>query len=289
MASLKDMLDVSWIPAQDAKEIVRQRGPGGRLYLAQLLRTSSLSQLKLDHLIQQGMVTVHFEDDSNWEENQSLLSDTSSMREEMEAMCEENRLLRKAMEWQTRLQQDVLASVVGEMATWERSDHIPVMRQQDDPVQQTAVKEQLPVGKVLPARSEFEGANESLAWDSMGQLISLGSVPWSTNPFVTYMQIQAPVSDPLTRSSGWIDVRCVLTGRADTGGQEGRSAHVSSIVDQRPALMETCVDHNVWAELQLQRPQAAGEPGCEVVTHGCVANYCQASTSLFHVPNGFAY
>ena len=62
---------------------------------------------------------MHFQDDGNLEDTQSLLSDTSSMREEMEAMREENRLLREAMEQQTRLQQDVLARFVGEMATRE--------------------------------------------------------------------------------------------------------------------------------------------------------------------------
>ena len=106
------MLDVGWIRPQDAEEIIRQRGPSGRLYLARLLRTS-LSQMKLDQLIWQGMVTVHFQDDDNLEKTQSLLSDTFSMRQEVEAMHEENRLLREAMEQQTQLQQDVLARFVG--------------------------------------------------------------------------------------------------------------------------------------------------------------------------------
>ena len=137
-ASLQDMLDVGWIPPQDAEEIVRQREPGGRLYLAWLLRTTSLYQMKLDQLIQQGMITVHFQDDDNLEETQSLLSDTSSMREEMEAMREENRLLREAMEQQTRLQQDVLARYVDEMATRDRSDRIAVREQQDNSARRTA-------------------------------------------------------------------------------------------------------------------------------------------------------
>ena len=70
-------------------------------------------KMKLDQLIRQGMVTVHFQDDDNLEKTQSLLSDILSMREEMEAMHEENRLLREAMEQQTQLQQDVLARFVG--------------------------------------------------------------------------------------------------------------------------------------------------------------------------------
>ena len=89
--SLQDMLDVGWIPPQDAEEIVRQHGLSRHLYLAWLLRTTSLSQMKLDQLVQPGMVTVHFQDDDNLKETQSLLSDTSSMHEKMGAICEENR------------------------------------------------------------------------------------------------------------------------------------------------------------------------------------------------------
>ena len=162
-ASLQDMLDVGWIPPQDAEEIVRQRGPSGRLYLAWLLRTTSLYQMKLDQLIQLGIVTVHFQDDDNLEETQSLLSDTSSMREEMEAMREENRLLREAMEQQTRLQQDVLARFVGEMATRERSDRIAVREQQDNSARRAAVTQELSVRRPSTAVSGLEGADESLA------------------------------------------------------------------------------------------------------------------------------
>ena len=206
-ASLQDMLDVCWIPAQGAEEIISQRGPSGCLYLAQLLRTTSLSQMKLDQLIWQGRTTVYFEYDCNLEETQSPLSDTSSIRQEMEAMCEENRLLCEAMEQQTRQQQDVLARFVGEMATRERSDHIAVRGQQDNTARHTVTQE-LPVGRPSPAVSGLEGADELLAWDSMGQTMPLEFVPRSTNPFVMLpMQPQALLSNPLTRSSGENGVR----------------------------------------------------------------------------------
>ena len=249
--SLQDMLDVGWIPPQDAEEIVRQRGPSGRLYLARLLRTTSLYQMKLDQLIQQGMITVHFQDDDNLEETQSLLSDTSSMREEMEAMREENRLLREAMEQQTRLQQDVLARFVDEMATRDRSNRIAVREQQDNSARRTAVTQELSVGRTSTAMSGLEGADESLAWDAMGQPMPLRFVPRSTNPFVTpSVSPQASLSDRVTRSSGENDGRYVLTGRADTREQEGRAAHVDSGLDQGPALLGPRANDNVWAELQ---------------------------------------
>ena len=245
------MLDVGWIPPQDAEEIVRQRGPSGRLYLARLLRTTSLYQMKLDQMIQQGMITVHFQDDDNLEETQSLLSDTSSMREEMEAMREENRLLREAMEQQTRLQQDVLARYVDEMVTRDRSDRIAVREQQDNSARRTAVTQELSVGRTSTAMSGLEGADESLAWDAMGQPMPLGFVPRSTNPFVTpSVPPQASLSDPVPRSSGENDGRYVLTGRADTREQEGRAAHVDSGLDQGPALLGPRANDNVWAELQ---------------------------------------
>ena len=81
--------------------------------------------------------------------------------------------------------------------------------------------------------SGFEGADESLAWDSMGQPITLGFVPQLKNPFVMpSMQPQVLLSDPLARSSGENDVRYVSTGGADTREQEGRSAHVEKTWDQ---------------------------------------------------------
>ena len=249
-ASLQDMLDVGWIPPQDAEEIVRQHGPSGPLYLVRLLRTTLLYQMELDQLNQQGMVTVHFQDDDNLEETQSLLSDTSSMREEMEAMREENRLLREAMEQQTLLQQDVLARFVGEMATRERSDRIVVREQQDNSARRTAVTQELSVGRPSTAVSGLEGADESLAWNAMGQPMPLGFVPRSTNPFVTpSVPPQTSLSDPVTRSSGENDGRYVPTGRADTREQEGRAAHVGSGLDQGPALIGPRADDNVWAVL----------------------------------------
>ena len=251
MASLQDMLDFGWILPQDAEEIIHQRGPSGRLYLARLLRKTSLYQMKLDQLIQQGMVTVHFQDDDNLEETQRLFSDISSMCEEMEAMREENRLLREAMERQTRLQQDVLARFVGEMATRERSDRIAVREQQDNSARRTAVMQGLSVGRPSTAVSGLEGAHESLAWDAMGQPMPLGFVPRSMNPFVTpSVPPQASLSDPVTRLSDENDGRYVPTGRADTREQEGRAAHVGSGLDQGPALLGPRADDNVWAELQ---------------------------------------
>ena len=160
--SLQDMLDVGWIPPQDAEEIVRQRGPSGRLYLARLLQTASLYQMKLDQLIQQGIVTVHFQDDDNLEETKSLLSDTSSMGKEMEAMREKNRLLREAMGQQTRLQQDVLARFVGEMATRERSDRITVREQQDNSARRTAVTQELTWVHLREPKNHWRG----IPWDS---------------------------------------------------------------------------------------------------------------------------
>ena len=46
----------------------------------------------------------------------SIASGSSSTREESDALWEENRLLYDAMEDQTRVQQDVLARLVGDMA-----------------------------------------------------------------------------------------------------------------------------------------------------------------------------
>ena len=145
------------------------------------------------------------------------------------------------MEQQARLQQDVLARFVGEMATQERSDRIAVREQQDNSARCTAVTQELP----------FEGADKSLAWDSMGQPMPLGFVPRLTNPFVTPpVQPQASLSDPVTKLLGENDGRYVPTGRADTREQEGRAAHVGSGLDQGPALIGPRAEDNVSAELQ---------------------------------------
>ena len=154
------------------------------------------------------------------------------MCEEMEAMREENRLLREAMEQQTWLQQDVLARFVEEMATPDRSDRIAVREQQDNSARRTAVMQELSVGRTSTAMSGLEGADESLAWDAMGQPMPLGFVPRLTNPFVIpSVPPQASLSDPVTRSSGENDGRYEPTGRADTREQEGRAAHVGSGLD----------------------------------------------------------
>ena len=93
ITTLQDMLDVSWIPVHDAEEIVCQRGPNGRLI--------ELDTVVADNIIVSaengpvdwsgnGLVCL---DDGNLEETQSLLSDTLSLGEEMEAIPEANRML----------------------------------------------------------------------------------------------------------------------------------------------------------------------------------------------------
>ena len=49
----------------------------------------------------------------------------------------------------------------------------------------TVMTQELQVERPSSAVSGFEGVGKSLAWDSMGQLMPLGFVPQSTNPFVT--------------------------------------------------------------------------------------------------------
>ena len=251
-ASLQDMLDVGWIPPQDAEEIVRQRGPSGRLYLARLLRTTTLSQLKLDELTRQGMITARFEDDGTYsaDETQSLVSETPSMREELEKMREENRLLREAMEQQMTLQQDVLARFVGEMATRERSDRAAVRGQETDLARRAVVTQEQPVERTSLAVSSLEGANESLAWDFMEQ--PSGVVPLSTNPFVTAItssvQPQASVNELTTRPSD--GARFVSTGVADNREREVSSSRAVGSVEQGSALTGQRAGDNVWAELQ---------------------------------------
>ena len=56
----------------------------------------------------------------------------------------------KELEKQTRLQLDVLARFVDEMATWERFDHIAAREQEDNSARCTAVIQELPVHLCQP-------------------------------------------------------------------------------------------------------------------------------------------
>ena len=108
-ASRQEMLSLGWIPGQDVEAIVQQRGPDGTLYFSRLMETTSLTRTMLDDLIQRRWVRVHLSDeDFQTFETRSNASSSTSTHDEVEVLREENRMLRDAMEGQTRVQEEVL-------------------------------------------------------------------------------------------------------------------------------------------------------------------------------------
>ena len=169
-ASRQEMLSLGWVPKQDVEAIVQQRGPDGTLHFSRLIETTSLKCTMLDDLIQRRWVQVHLSDeDFQTFDTCSNASSSTSTRDKMEVLREENRMLRDAMEDQTRVQKEVLSRLVGQMEGRQRPEAatLPssgVVR----PGRWTGV-EDLFAGRPSLATAGSDMGNDSLMWDDMEQ------------------------------------------------------------------------------------------------------------------------
>ena len=153
--------------------------------------------------MQRGIVTVQFDEDTNNMGNiHSVTSVTSSMLVELEAMREENRLLREAMENQSRAQQEIMTRVVGEMATHDRTGLAPTGDQFVERARQMVATDDSSGGQPSHGISDLPGARESLAWGSMGRPTLTENASRSTNPFVTPRHSQEPVRESVSEITG---------------------------------------------------------------------------------------
>ena len=254
-ASREALLSIGWISVHDADEILQCRGPQGQLYQSQMARLTSLDEEQLGGLVRRGIVTVQFVEDANdMGDTHSVTSVTSSMLEELEAVREENHLLREAMENQSRDQQEILTRFVDEMATHDRTRVAPTGDQFVDWARQRMAADDRSGRQPSLGVSDLEGARESLAWDSLGQPTLTGYTARSTNPFVAPGDSHDRASQPAVEKPGRAEVRYVTTREVDLRDQEGRPRYAGCGIDQGP-LREQCDDNSVWAELHRLRLQ----------------------------------
>ena len=254
-ASREALLSIGWISVRDADEILQCRGPQGQLYQSQMARLTSLDEEQLGDLVGRGIVTVQFVEDANdMGDTHCVTSVTSSMLEELEAVREENHLLREAMENQSRDEQEILTNFVDEMATHDRTRVAPTGDQFVDWARQRTAVDDRSGRQPSLGVSDLEGACESLAWDSLGQPTLTGYAAGSTNPFVAPGDSQDRVSQPAVERPGRAEVRYVTTREVDLRDQEGRPRYAGCGIDQGP-LREQCDDNSVWAELHRLRLQ----------------------------------
>ena len=168
-----------------------------------MARLTSLDEERLGDLVQRSIVTVQFDEDANdMGDTHSVTSVTSSMLEELEAMREENHLLREAMENQFRTQQEIMTRVVGEMATHDRTGLVPTGDQLVERARQMTATDDRSAGQPSHGVSDLPGACQSLAGGSMGQPTLTENASRSTNPFVTPRHSQEPVRESVSEITG---------------------------------------------------------------------------------------
>ena len=202
-ASREALLSIGWISVRDVDEILQCRGPQGQLYQSQMARLTSLDEERLGDLVRRGIVTVQLDEDANdMGDTHSVTSVTSSMLEELEAIREENRLLREAMENQSRAQQEIMTRVVSEMATHDRTGLVLTGDQFMERARQMTATDDRLGGQPSHGVSDLPGPHESLASGSMGQPTLTGNASRSTNPFVTPRHSQEPVRESVSETTG---------------------------------------------------------------------------------------
>ena len=202
-ASREALLSIGWISVRDVDKILQCRGPQGQLYQSQMARLTSLDEEQLGDLVRRGIVTVQFDEDANdMGDTHSVTSVTSSMLEELEAIREENRLLREAMENQSRAQQEIMTRVVSEMATHDSTGLASTGDQFVERARQMTATDDRLGGQPSHGVSDLPGARESLASGSIGQPTLTGNASRSTNPFVTPRHSQEPVRESVNETTG---------------------------------------------------------------------------------------
>ena len=193
-----------WIPLQDVDAIVQQRGPDGTLYFSRLMETTSLMRTMLDDLIQRRWVRVHLSDeDFQIFETRSNASSSTSMRDEIEVLCEQNRMLRDAMQDQTRVQEEVLSRLVDEMAGRQRPEAATLPSSGVVCPGRSTGGEDLFAGRPSLATAGLDMGNESLMWDDMEQPRPSAAQRRLTNPFLTPLEVH-PLLDESLSNDGYV-------------------------------------------------------------------------------------
>ena len=226
-ASHAELLSIWWISARDVEGILQHRGPEGHLSRAKMSRLTSLDEERLGALVRQGIVTVRLDEDAaNIDDAHSETSVTSSMLEEIEAIREENRLLREAMENQSQVQQEVLTRFIGDMVTGDTTRPLPTGEQFVDSVWLRAV-----AGDTSRVINDVKGANESFAWDSVEQLVpTLGNAARSTNLFLMPVYTQDPGNEPARGRPGTSETRYVPSMLGNASDQDVRPVGLRTMV-----------------------------------------------------------
>ena len=230
-ASREALLFIGWISVRDVDEILQCRGPQGQLYQSQMARLTLLDEERMGDLVRHGIVTVQFDEDANdMDDTHSVTSVTSSMLEELEAVREENRLLREAMKNQFRAEQEIMTGVVGEMATHDRTGLAPTGDQFVERARQMTATDDRSGGQPSHGVSDLPGARESLAWGSMGQPTLTGNAFRSTNPFVTPRHSQETVRESVSE----------ITGRATRHSHKAREKHDNQSAINALSFTQAC-------------------------------------------------
>ena len=251
-ASRQEMLSLGWIPLQDADAIVQQRGPDGTLYFSRLMETTSLTRTMLDDLIQHRWVRVHLSDeDFQTFEMRSNASSSTSMRDEIEVLSEQNRMLGDAMEDQTRVQEEVLSRLVDEMAWRQRPEAatLPssgVVR----PGRSTGGEDRWAVSL---ATAGLDMGNESLMWNDMEQPRPSAAQHRLTNPFLTPLEVR-PLLDESLSSDGYVPQGFTRMGN-QTVAQQPQQPAVGVMGNVAPVSDQQSGDGGMWAVIQDLRGQ----------------------------------
>ena len=253
-ASRQEMVSLGWIPLQDVDAIVQQRGPDGTLYFSHLMETTSLTRTMLDDLIQRRWVRVHLSDeDFQTFETRSNASSSISMRDEIEVLREQNRMLRDAMEDQTRVQEEVLLRLVDEMAGRQRPEAATLPSSGVVRPGRSTGGEDLFAGHPSLATAGLDMGNESLMWDDMEQPRPSAAQRRLTNPFLTPLEVR-PLLDESLSSDGYVPQGFTRMGN-QTVAQQPQQPGVGVMGNVAPVSDQQSGDGGMWAVIQDLRGQ----------------------------------
>ena len=253
-ASRQEMLLLGRIPMQNVEAIVQQHGPDGTLYFSRLMETTSLTRTILDDLIQRRWVRVHLSDeDFETYERGSNVSSSTSMRDEIEVLHEQNRMLRDAMGDQTRVQEEVLSRLVDEMAGRQRPEAASLPSSEVvRPGRLTGV-EDLFAGRPSLATAGLDTGNESLMWDDMEQPRPSAAQRRLTNPFLTPLEVR-PLLDESLSSDGYVPQGFTRMDN-QTVAQQPQQPGVGVRENVAPVSDQQSGDGGMWAVIQDLRGQ----------------------------------
>ena len=253
-ASRQEMVSLGWIPLQDVDAIVQQRGPDGTLYFSRLMETTSLTRTMLDDLIQHRWVRVNLSDeDFQTFETRSNASSSTSMRDEIKVLREQNRMLRDAMQDQTRVQEEVLSRLVDEMAGRQRPEAATLPLSGVVRLGRSTGGEDLFAGRPSLATTGLDMGKESLMWDDMEQPRPSAAQRRLTNPFLTPLEVR-PLLDESLSSDGYVPQGFTRMGN-QTVAQQPQQPGVGVMGNVAPVSDQQSGDGGMGAVIQDLRGQ----------------------------------